>query len=58
MKSVADLWDDSDPVVRKNAHIAVNQYCEGVDGAADSIESKLIGPLIEKLKVELDEIKV
>jgi len=54
---VADLFNDSEDIARKNAHLAVEMISETPPGAEGIVEANLIPTLVKKLKDEVDEIK-
>ncbi|XP_033102303.1 radial spoke head 14 homolog [Anneissia japonica] len=51
------LFDDDLYIVRKNAHMAIEMLCEFYPGAEGLVEASLIPTLVDKLKIEVDEIK-
>lgn len=55
--ALANLFDDKEPIARKNGHQTIEMLCEIPAGAGAIIELKLIKMLVEKLKTEIDEIK-
>jgi len=55
---VSELWDDSEDIVRKNAHQTLKMICETPLGAEGVVQSGLVPKLVEKLATELDEIKI
>ncbi|CAF0907209.1 unnamed protein product [Rotaria sordida] len=54
---LAELFNDKEPSVRRNAHKAVSMYSEAPPGAQNLIELRLVDTLLKKLVSELDEIK-
>nr|XP_018670222.1 radial spoke protein ARM37 isoform X1 [Ciona intestinalis] len=54
---VAKLFDDNVDIVRKNAHQALKMLSEIPAGAAGIVSANLIPKLVNKLKIEIDEIK-
>ena len=55
---LSKLFDDSEDIVRKNAHMALEQISETPVGADGIVEARLVPKLVEKLKSEHDEIKL
>ncbi|XP_071795758.1 radial spoke head 14 homolog [Asterias amurensis] len=51
------LFNDDLDIVRRNAHMAIEMLCRFTPGAEGVVEASLIPTLVDKLKVELDEIK-
>ncbi|CAF0914935.1 unnamed protein product [Adineta steineri] len=54
---LAELFNDKEASVRRNAHKAVSMYSEAPPGAQNLIELRLVETLLKKLVSELDEIK-
>uniref|UniRef100_H2Y5I1 Condensin complex subunit 1 C-terminal domain-containing protein n=1 Tax=Ciona savignyi TaxID=51511 RepID=H2Y5I1_CIOSA len=54
---VAKLFDDEVEIVRKNSHLALKMVSEIPSGASGIVEANLIPKLVNKLKLEIDEIK-
>lgn len=54
---LAQLFNDNEPSVRRNAHKAVSMYSEAAPGAQNLVDLRLIETLFKKLVTELDEIK-
>ena len=52
------LFNDDLDIVRRNAHMAMEMLCRFTPGAEGVVEASLIPTLVDKLKTELDEIKV
>lgn len=55
---LSKLFDDELDIVRRNAHMAMEMLTEFHPGAEGVVETHLIPILVDKLKVEVDEIKV
>ncbi|XP_071956250.1 radial spoke head 14 homolog [Antedon mediterranea] len=51
------LFDDDVYIVRKNTHMAIEMLCEFYPGAEGMVEASLIPILVDKLKIEVDDIK-
>lgn len=58
METLSKLFDDKEALARKNSHLTIEMLSELPFGADAIIRLHLIKTLIEKLKSELDEIKV
>lgn len=54
---LSKLFDDELDIVRRNAHMAMEMLTEFHPGAEGVVETHLIPILVDKLKVEVDEIK-
>lgn len=57
IQTLSILFDDPEPIARRNSHKAVEMVSEIPFGAEGIVELKLIKKLVDKLKTELDEIK-
>jgi len=57
IEPLASLFDDSEDIVRRNAHRAIEMVSESSVAAVGIIDVRLIPILIQKLKTEVDEIK-
>lgn len=55
---VSKLFDDKEDIARKNAHLAIEMISETPPGAEGIVNAKLIPVLVEKLSLELEEIKI
>ncbi|WAR03909.1 RSP14-like protein [Mya arenaria] len=55
---VAKLFDDKIDIARKNAHKAIEMISETPPGAEGIVQADLIGTLVNKLKTEVEEIKL
>lgn len=55
--SLAKLFDDKEPIARKNAHQAIEMVSETAPGAEGIVNAKLVPNLVNKLREEHDEIK-
>ncbi len=58
IKQISALFNDSENMARKNAHKTVEMISELPFGAQNIVNLQLIKVLVEKLKTEIDEIKV
>lgn len=58
IRPVSELWDDSEEIVRRNAHLTLKMISETPSGAEGLVMEKLVPKLVAKLPVELDEIKL
>lgn len=58
VSELAVLFDDKEAMARKNAHKTIEMLSEFPFGAEGIVNLKLIKTLVDKLKTELDEIKV
>ncbi|XP_041459828.1 radial spoke head 14 homolog [Lytechinus variegatus] len=54
---LSKLFDDELDIVRRNAHMAMEMLTEFYPGAEGVVETHLIPILVDKLKIEVDEIK-
>lgn len=55
--SLAKLFDDDVEIVRRNCHMCLEMLAEIPSGAQGIVNANLIPKLVEKLKIELDEVK-
>lgn len=58
IKQISALFNDSENMARKNAHKTVEMISELPFGAQNIVNLQLIKVLVEKLKTEIDEIKI
>ncbi|XP_072173430.1 radial spoke head 14 homolog [Diadema setosum] len=54
---LSKLFDDELDIVRRNTHMAMEMLTEFYPGAEGVVETHLIPILVDKLKIEVDEIK-
>ncbi|XP_005097264.1 radial spoke head 14 homolog [Aplysia californica] len=54
---VARLFDDSEDIARKNAHLCVMRISETPPGAEGIVQAQFVQVLVKKLQTELNEIK-
>ncbi|KAK3774330.1 hypothetical protein RRG08_056377 [Elysia crispata] len=54
---VAKLFDDTEDIARKNAHLCVMRISETPPGAEGIVKAQFVGLLVNKLQTELNEIK-
>ena len=58
IKQLSNLFNDSENMARKNSHQTVEMISELPFGAQNIVDLHLVKTLVEKLKTELDEIKL
>lgn len=58
VKQLSNLFNDSENMARKNSHQTVEMISELPFGAQNIVDLYLVKTLVEKLKTELDEIKL
>lgn len=58
IQPLSTLFDDSEDIVRKNSHLALEMASRSVIVSEGIIEAKLVPILVAKVKTELDEIKM
>lgn len=58
IQPISELWNDTEDIVRRNAHRALKMISETPLGADGIVSCKLVPKLVAKLPGELDEIKI
>lgn len=58
IQPVSELWEDSEDIVRRNAHLTLKMISETPTGAHGLVVSQLVPKLVFKLPTELNEIKI
>lgn len=58
IQPVSELWEDSEDIVRRNAHLTLKMMSETPTGADGLVLGQLVPNLVSKLPTELDEIKI